>query len=247
MFETTTPIFLIRSPELARQIFIKDFNHFVNHRRFINDEGLFEETLIQLEDDKWKDMRSTLSPAYTGNKMRGMFELIREIAQQAATYLKENNVGNDIDLNDFFSRFANDVIASTAFGFKIDSMKDRDNEFFKMGQEVTKFSSWDMIKFFLLASFNKLSKLCGISLMTKRQNDYYMNLVLGAMRNRYEQKIFRPDMINMLMDVRGQGVQGTSEHKSNHNWTDKEIVAQCFIFFFCWIRHSFNYVILCRT
>lgn len=133
MFEATTPIFVIKSPELARQIFIKDFNHFVNHRRFFDDGGLFRETLIQLNDDKWKDMRSTLSPAYTGNKMRGMFDLIREIAEQAATYLKENEVGKDIDLKEFFSRFANDVIASTAFGFKIDSMKDRDNEFFNVG------------------------------------------------------------------------------------------------------------------
>ncbi|KAL5280672.1 hypothetical protein ACFFRR_004594 [Megaselia abdita] len=228
MFESTSPIFLMKTPELARQIFIKDFNHFVDHRKFFHDGGLFEETLIQLEGEKWKDMRSTLSPAYTGNKMRGMFELIKEIAQQASKYLKENELDKDVNLKDFCSRFANDVIASTAFGFQIDSMKDRNNEFFKMGQEVTTFNTWDVIKFFLLGSFNKMSKLFGLSLLTKRQNDYYMNLVLGAMKNRSENNIFRPDMINMLMEVRG----GSSEHKSHHNWTDKEIVAQCFIFFF---------------
>lgn len=232
MFEATTPVFVIKSPELARQIFIKDFNHFVNHRRFFDDGGLFEESLIQMQDEKWKDMRSTLSPAYTGNKMRGMFELIKEIAQQAASYLKENEIRKDVNLKEFFSRFANDVIASTAFGFKINSLQDKNNDFFKMGQEVTQFSNWDIVKSLLLGSFNKLARFLGISIMTKRQSDYYMQLVLGAMRTRFEQKIFRPDMINMLMEVRGMGVQGTSEHKSHHSWTDKEIVAQCFIFFF---------------
>ncbi|KAL5280671.1 hypothetical protein ACFFRR_004593 [Megaselia abdita] len=228
MFEATSPLYMIKSPELARQIFIKDFNHFTNHRRFFHDGGIFEETLIMLEGDKWKEMRSTLSPAFTGNKMRGMLELIKEIAQQASTYLKENDLEKDVNLKDFFSRFSNDVIASTAFGFQINSMKDRDNEFYKIGHEVTTFSGWDVIKFFLIGSFNKLFKLCGLSLLTKRQNDFYMNLVLGAMKNRTENNIFRPDMINMLMEVRG----GSSEHKSNYNWTDKEIVAQCFIFFF---------------
>ncbi|KAL5280710.1 hypothetical protein ACFFRR_004616 [Megaselia abdita] len=232
IFETIQPIYLFKSPELCRQIFIKDFTHFVDHRKFFNDDGLFDHSLIQLEGDKWKEMRSTLSPAYTGNKMRGMFELIREIAQQASLHLKEKELGKDVNLKEFFSRFANDVIASTAFGFKINSLEDKDNEFYKMGKEVTVFSSFDMIKFLALSFFNKYCKYLGISIMSKRQNNYYMNLVLGAMKNRKDQKIFRPDMINMLMEVRGIGVQGTAEYKSHYDWTDKEIVAQCFIFFF---------------
>lgn len=179
-------------------------------------------------------MRSTLSPAFTGNKMRGMFELIREIAQQAANHLKEYEVGKDVKLKDFFSRFANDVIATTAFGFKINSLEEKDNEFFRMGQGVTVFSqtAWDMIKFMLLANFNKLSRLLGIRIISKKYTDYYMKLVLATMKNRSDQKIFRTDMINMLMEVRGIDVQGNHELKSNHNWTDEEIVAQCFIFFF---------------
>lgn len=232
MFETTQPVFIIKTPELARQIFIKDFTHFTDHRKFFNDGGLFSQSLIQLEGEKWKDMRSTLSPAYTGNKMRGMFELIKEIAHQAAVYLKENDVGKDINLKEFFSRFANDVIASAAFGFKINSLEDRDNDFFKMGQEVTVFSTMDLIKFFFLGSFNKLAKLLGVTIMTKRQKNYYMKLVLDAMKYRAENKLFRPDMINMLMEVKGIGVQGSAENKSNFDWTDEEIVAQCFILFF---------------
>lgn len=233
MFETIQPIYIVKTPELCRQIFIKDFNHFANHRKFFNDGGLFDHSLIQLDGEKWKEMRSTLSPAYIGNKMRGMFELIREIAQQASHHLKENELGKDINLKEFFSRYANDVIASTAFGFKINSLEDKDNEFYKMGKEVTVFCGWDMVKFLMLSLFNKCCKLVGIAMITKKHTEYYMNLVLGAMRTRHEQKIFRPDMINMMMEVKGIGVQGENvEHKSHYNWTDKEIVAQCFLFFF---------------
>ncbi|KAL5284528.1 hypothetical protein ACFFRR_006673 [Megaselia abdita] len=233
IFEGTAPIYMVKSPEVARQIFIKNFNHFVNHRRFFDDGGLFDHSLIQMENDKWKDMRSTLSPAFTGNKMRGMFELIREIAQQAAQYLKENDLGKDVKLKDFFSRFANDVIATTAFGFKMNSLQDRNNEFFKVGQVVTVFenSTMDIIKFMMLSMFNKLARLLRITVISKEHTEYFRKLVLGAMKHRSEKKIFRPDMINMLMEVRGIGVQGNEELKSHFNWTDDEIVAQCFIFF----------------
>lgn len=182
------PVFLIRSPELVRQIAIKDFEHFTNRKRFFVDtkNSLFGNSIFQLEDQKWKDMRSSLSPAFTGSKMRAMFELIRDVGEDTVKYLKESKQ-TVLNLRDFLSRYANDVIATTAFGFQINSNKDRDNEFYKMGEKVTDVDFHDL---------------------------------------------FRPDMINLLMEIRGEGVQGQNDKKASHHWNDMEIVAQSFIFFF---------------
>lgn len=40
-----------------------------------------------LLDQKWRDMRTTLSPAFTGKKMRNMFALISECTQQVVDYM----------------------------------------------------------------------------------------------------------------------------------------------------------------
>lgn len=40
-------------------------------------------------DQKWRDMRATLSPAFTGSKMRLMYEFIIECAQQMTDYLQQ--------------------------------------------------------------------------------------------------------------------------------------------------------------
>lgn len=232
----TTPVFLIRSPALAEQVFKKDFSHFVNHRPIFRDGGLFEKSLLEMENEKWKNMRSTLSPAYTGSKLRGMFDLIQKIAQQASDYLKNNELGKDLDLKDFLSRFANDVIASTAFGFEMNSLEDRDNKFFKIGQSVSNLNNFVLMKVLFLTRFYKFARFLGVSILSKEQNDYFMGLVLSSMKVRSEKSIFRPDMINMLMEVKGIGVHGINEHKSNNDWTDQDIVAQCFLFFFAGFR-----------
>lgn len=236
MFEMTTPVFVIRNPSIVEQVFKKDFSHFTNRRAIFRDGGLFEKGLLEMENEKWKNMRSNLSPAYTGSKLRGMFDLIQKIAQQAAQYLKDNELETDLDLKDFLSRFANDVIASTAFGFEMNSLEERENKFFKMGQAVSNFSNWVLLKVLILTRFNKIATFLGVSILSEEQHKYFMTLVLDSMKTRSQKKIFRPDMINMLMEVKGIGVHGVNEHKSNNNWSEEDIVAQCFIFFFAGFR-----------
>lgn len=221
--------FMVRSPELIRQITIKDFDHFTNRKKFFSDadNSLIGVSLFQLNDQRWKDMRSSLSPAFTGSKLRAMFVLIRDIGIDAVNHLKATNP-KELNLKDFMTRYANDVIATTAFGFQINSNKDTDNEFFKMGGIVTDIN---VTKFFFMTAFKKLAKLMGIDLLTKSQHNYYMKLVLGAMEHRKNHRIFRPDMINMMMELRGMSVEGHKK-KSTQNWSDIEIVSQCFLFFF---------------
>lgn len=58
-------------------------------------------------------MRSTLSPAFTGSKMRQMFELVSECADDVVEHFaKQSSEGKiNVEMKDFFSRYANDVIA----------------------------------------------------------------------------------------------------------------------------------------
>ncbi|KAL5284724.1 hypothetical protein ACFFRR_006807 [Megaselia abdita] len=132
IFDNSKPVFLIRDPSLIRDIGIKSVDHFVNHRdSFIDDgSGIFTSSLVAMKNQKWKDMRSTLTPVFTGSKLRMMFQLIKEISDQAVQHLQTKNQ-HEIDMKDFFNHFTNDIIASVAFGIKVDSLKSEDNEFFQ--------------------------------------------------------------------------------------------------------------------
>lgn len=69
MFTFRTPFYLIRDPELMKLICIKEFDSFTDHMTNMTPEmdPLLGNALISLQGKKWKDMRGTLSPAFTGN------------------------------------------------------------------------------------------------------------------------------------------------------------------------------------
>ena len=58
-----------------------------------------------------------------------------------------------LELKEFFTRYTNDVIATTAFGIGVDSLKQPKNDFFVKGQEATNFGPW---RFIGLLAFPKL-------------------------------------------------------------------------------------------
>lgn len=67
------------------------------------------------------------SPAFTGSKMRQMFRLIVECSEEAtAIMLKEASTNEPyvLEMKDLFTRFTNDVIATSAFGIKV-SMREK--------------------------------------------------------------------------------------------------------------------------
>lgn len=65
----------------------------------------------------------------------------------------------ELDFKDIFTRYTNDVIASSAFGIKVNSLKERDNEFYKMGKEASDFDGIMMAKFFLLMTIPRVMKV----------------------------------------------------------------------------------------
>lgn len=65
----------------------------------------------------------------------------------------------EIEVKDSVARYTNDVIASSAFGIHVNSIKDRDNEFFKIGRLGSDFSGIQTIKFMGFALFPKLMKV----------------------------------------------------------------------------------------
>lgn len=65
----------------------------------------------------------------------------------------------ELDIKDVFTRYTNDVIASSAFGIRVNSLKERDNQFYALGKETTNFRGTVLIKFFLMMVVPAIAKV----------------------------------------------------------------------------------------
>lgn len=256
MFDSRKPVYMARDVEFIKQVTIKDFDYFEDHQAFIDSsaDSLFGNSLFLLEGKKWRDMRATLSPAFTGSKMRNMFELVLECADDMSKHLlSEAKQGKPVrwEMKEMCSRFTSDVIASCAFGLKVNSMKDPSNEFFTMGTSNLNFAKTKVaVRLVLLRVMPQLMKSMGFELFPTNVKKFFKSMVLDTMKEREEKDIIRHDMINILMQVRKGNLNHNEEDNNapdagfattqeshigkiqvKRSWTDDEIIAQCFLFF----------------
>ncbi|KAJ8973166.1 hypothetical protein NQ317_007507 [Molorchus minor] len=253
MYQFFVPTLVIRDPDLLKQITVKDFDHFTDHRPLVPPDAdpLWANNLFSLTGQRWRDMRSILSPSFTSSKMKAMFLLMNECAENFIQHFSKKD--EDIitfEMKNVFTRFTNDVIATAAFGISVNSLEKPNNEFYLMGKEATDFSKLSKnLKFFGYFVFPKLFDILKIGFFEKEVRDFFVSLVDGTIKTREEQGIVRPDMIHLLMEakkgnnkygengVHDTGFSTVQESEYNKRMvpleiTDQMITSQALIFFF---------------
>lgn len=227
-----TPAVFLRDPELIKDVLVKDFENFHDHRGFVDEslDPLFSKNVFALRGDRWREMRNTLSPSFTASKMKLMYELVSKCSREFVNYLVDHPelYDNAIETKQIFRRYTTDVIATTAFGISVNSMEDQNNEFYVRGIETSKVfrGSLAMFKFIFMRAFPRVAKLVGMSgFASSSMAEFFKRVVGETIKIREEQGIIRPDMIHLLMQARNK------EGPSIHKMTLDDIVSQAFIFF----------------
>lgn len=114
------------------------------------------------------------------------------------------------------------------------------------------------LPFILISFLPTLMKKLNVTIFDGWCSNYFRSLVLDTMETRDKQGIHRPDMINLLMQVRkGKYAQNNEERTDDdgfatvdesqtgkrlvqREWTDDELIAQCFIFFLAGFESTSN-------
>ncbi|CAG2173218.1 unnamed protein product, partial [Oppiella nova] len=143
-FIGTQPILMVTDPELIKDMNIKDFHVFVNRNDFLFNDILNDRALTNLMGDEWKTMRSIISPTFSSGKMRSMHPIIIDCVHRLDNYLETKAMtGEDVEMKKTMGSLTMDVIASCAFGTKIDTYNDhKTNEFLENAKKVFHASMW---------------------------------------------------------------------------------------------------------
>nr|QZM07472.1 cytochrome P450 monooxygenase CYP9EK3 [Lasioderma serricorne] len=251
-FNFATPVLYIRDVELIKKITIKDFDYFTDHSNVLapNSQDIFSKNLFSMKGAAWKEMRGTLSPAFTSSKMRNMFVFMNTCAENFVNhFVKKNEDLVEVEMRDILTKYTSDVIASASFGVECNSTENPENEFYRMGSHLTNPNKAMLPKIFLFGIAPKVAQIFNMSLFPKKVADFFRKIVQESIQIRKEKNIVRPDMIHLLMEARkGQLVHETTsdtdtgfatvqeseigKEKTSTKLSDEDIAAQAIAFFF---------------
>lgn len=222
------PIVLTTDVKFVQTVLIKDFHHFEERGLFYNPKSdPLSANLFNLESDKWKALRSKLSPTFTSGKMKFMFPTIVDVANEFVDCL--SNVlrdGNEVEIRDLLGRFTTDVIGTCAFGIECNCLKDPNAKFRLMGKKTFEEPKSTATERLLMTLSKRFSRFLGLRVHHKDVTDFFLNSVKETIEYREKNNVQRKDFMDLLIRLKND-----ETHKEEGRLTVTEIAAQAFVFF----------------
>lgn len=227
------PVALLLDIKLIRNILITDFQSFHDHGTFYNEkDDPLSAHLFHLEGDRWRRLRSKLTPTFTSGKMKFMYPTIVSVAEEfqkcVSGLLKDQK---ELEMRDLLGRFTTDVIGKCAFGIECNSLMDPNTIFRQMGKKV--FDSPKLSYFQRLIAFSsrRLTRLMKISLHHKDVTEFFTNTVKENVQYRESNNVHRNDFMELLIQLKNDGYLKDDASNKVGQLTMQEIAAQAFVFF----------------
>ncbi|KAK5641166.1 hypothetical protein RI129_009713 [Pyrocoelia pectoralis] len=239
----TSPNYVPIDTEIIKNIMQKDFHHFVDRGFYYNEkDDPLSAHLFAIGGNKWRNLRTKLTPTFTSGKMKMMFETLVE-----CTHQMEQSMNNfcttkeSVDIKDMLACFTTDVIGSCAFGLECNSFKSNDATFRIHGRKIfAPKGKMDMLKVLFSAARPEWARKLGVVLFPQDSTSFFFNVVRDTVKYRRENNVRRKDMLQIVMDL--EQPDGTRDENS---LTIEEIAAQAFVFFLAGFETSSTTMTFC--
>lgn len=189
--------------------------------------------LFNVDNPKWKTLRTKLTPTFTSGKMKMMFGTVCDVGENFIRTLdKESSAAKDnvIEIKDINARFTTDVIGSCAFGLECNSLEDPKSEFRAKSQKIFDKPKYSPAIFQLILMFKNLARKLHVTVTQKEVTDFFLKIVKETVKYREANQVNRNDFMHLLIQLKNTGsLEGDSVNVGK--LTIEEISAQAFIFF----------------
>ncbi|XP_060525154.1 probable cytochrome P450 6a13 [Cylas formicarius] len=233
-------VYMPLDPNVIRNILLKDFNHFMNHGSYVNEEAdPLTGHLFNLEDDKWRTLRTKLTPTFTSGKMKMMFQTF-----VICTKRLEEAINNRVarkeptDLKEILASFTTDIIGNCAFGIECNSLRDPECDFRQYGRKIAERTLQETVTFILYQMLPRvIVDILGLKTTSSEVEKFFLGVVKETVDYREKNNVFRKDFMHLLLQLKNQGVVTDDEtitrgeNRGQSTLTFNELAAQCFVFF----------------
>uniref|UniRef100_A0A672U6I3 CP3AC protein n=1 Tax=Strigops habroptila TaxID=2489341 RepID=A0A672U6I3_STRHB len=237
IFDGRQPVLVVADPILIKNILVKECYTIFTNRRNFRLNGILESAITVTEDEKWKRIRTVLSPTFTSGKLKEMFPIINHYGEKLVKNV-EKKAANDefVTVKDIFGAYSLDVVASTSFSVNIDSMSNPSDPFVTNIKKCLKFSLLSPL-FILLVVFPFVTPVLqkmNVTLLPSKVVDFFKDMLVKIKKEREKGgSTDRVDFLQLMVDSQSSHDSSKStETDSYKSLSDEEILAQALVFVF---------------
>ncbi|XP_066275168.1 cytochrome P450 3A11-like [Branchiostoma lanceolatum] len=207
VFGGMRPAYVVTDREFLREIFIKQFHNFTDRSTSstaLNVRPMCR-VLTDLRGDDWKNVRTTLSPAFTGGKLKLMTGILNRCADQLVDNIGEATRGGAAcDIKELASAFTMDAIAAVAFGTDINTQETPDHPFVvnakkAFGSDLKNPLIWVYLIFPKIVK--PIMESLQVSLFPRDCVNFFSGVFTQLMEQRQTGGEGRVDMMQLMMDA----------------------------------------------
>ena len=227
LFVGSTPMLVVKDPELMKDVLIKDFSCFAERTLTAIDEvEPLSVHLFRLDAPRWRPLRTRLTPVFTSGKLKDMFHLMLECSDHFESYLdKLVAKGELIECREISAKFTTDVIGSCAFGIEMNALSAENSEFRNMGRRAFQ-TSWKSALRDRVRDFPFIFKIFGRFLVDHELVNFFTRITRETVEYRIRNNVHRHDFMNSLVDLKQH-----PEKLGLDELDDVYMAAQAFVFF----------------
>lgn len=217
------PVLVLRDPDLIELVLIKDFSHFYN-RSIPFDRKLdkLSQHLVNLRDHKWKSLRNKLTPVFSSGKLKSMHQTLIDCSESLSEILNDYAADSKpFEGRDVMGNFTTEVIGRCAFGLNMNSLKNPDSEFRRMGKQVLKPTLKNGLRFILRIGFPRILSWLKWKGLSADQERFFTAVIKETAEAREKNKIEVNDFFQLLMHIRKEDKKKIEE-RGQKNVDDPE-------------------------
>ncbi len=204
LFARRTPLLIVKDPEFIKDILIKDFTVFSDRGMSVNEKvEPLSQHLFSLEPERWRPLRTKLSPVFTSGKLKEMFYLLIDCAKHFESFLKDQVEKNPIiECRELTAKFTTDVIGVCAFGLQMNALSEEDSDFRKFGRKIFEMNWAKILKFRIRESSSWLYNLLKPIMYDYELNNFFISTMTQTIEYRKKNNVKLNDFVDLLIDIK---------------------------------------------
>uniref|UniRef100_A0A8C2J2C7 unspecific monooxygenase n=1 Tax=Cyprinus carpio TaxID=7962 RepID=A0A8C2J2C7_CYPCA len=222
IYDGRLPILMVTDLEMIKVIMVKEcYSTFTNRRTNAGLAGPFSDGISVVKDERWKRIRSSLSPYFTSGRLKEIFPIAVTHADRFIKNMQKKDHAPPVKVKEVVAPYSLDVVTSSSFSVDIDSINNADDPFATNIKKFLKFSLFNLNFFIISALFPSIANLLGkmgISLFSRSSMEFFYNVLKKIKDEHNKESNGRVDFLQLMLQNQIPGL------------TDHEILSQSFIF-----------------